>query len=96
MILMPNTDVAAAKLVGERMLDEQRSTPVDAGGTFIPASISVGAAAGIDFSPDELQHRADLALYEAKRSGRARVVTIVEDSSTLRSTPAAMSASAAN
>ena len=94
MILMPNTDVASAKLVGERLLDEQRSTAVDAGGTFIPVSVSVGAAAGIDFSPDEMEHRADLALYEAKRGGRARVVTIVEDPSTLRSTPAAAPASA--
>lgn len=79
MILMPNTDVIAARSVGERLLRDQRATPIDVGGSFVNVSMSVGAATGIDFTPDELEHRADLALYEAKRSGRARVVTIVEE-----------------
>ena len=78
MILMPRTDVAAARSMGERLLHDMSSEPLDVGGSSLTVSVSAGAAAGIDYSPEALQHRADIALYEAKRAGRARVVTVAD------------------
>ena len=78
MILMPHTDVASARSMGERVLRDLGDTPIDIGGSFAQVTFSAGAAAGIDYSPEALQHRADLALYEAKRSGRARVVIVAD------------------
>jgi two-component system cell cycle response regulator len=78
-VVMPETDLAVAERVAERVRGEI------AGEGFRPAegkpAISVTASLGVaasrgtdDDSLEQLVKRADEALYEAKRSGRNRVV----------------------
>jgi diguanylate cyclase (GGDEF)-like protein len=71
LVLMPETDLAAAALVAERI--RAATAALDTG--FEPATVSIGAAAwlGPDESLDELLSRADAALYRAKAAGRDRV-----------------------
>ena len=42
--------------------------------TSITASIGIAVTTGLETSPDELLHHSDLAMYEAKRAGKARYV----------------------
>ncbi|WP_378950808.1 PleD family two-component system response regulator [Mesorhizobium sp. ANAO-SY3R2] len=77
-IVMPDTDVAHAELVAERIRLEIAQTPfpVDEAGKTVPVTVSVGVSslgpAGDTVAA--LMKRADLALYDAKVSGRNRVV----------------------
>ncbi len=77
-ILLPDTDLAAATGLGERLCATVRDLeiPLPGSGVHLRQTMSVGvatfeAAAGDDF--DRLMARADGALYEAKRAGRDRV-----------------------
>ena len=81
-ILLPFTRLDEAKVVGERLRKAVESTPVtigedDARKKNINVTISMGIA---EFNPEEtgeeLFERADKALYQAKESGRNRVVTV--------------------
>ncbi len=81
-ILLPFTHLDEAKVVGERLRKAVESTPVtigedDAHKKNINVTISMGIA---EFNPEEtgeeLFERADKALYQAKESGRNRVVTV--------------------
>jgi len=72
-VVMPETDLAAALQVAERLRSRIGDMPVD--GTTVTVSIGV-AASGPDVE-EELEatlQRADAALYEAKRTGGNRVV----------------------
>jgi two-component system cell cycle response regulator len=76
-IVMPDTDMALAKVVAERLRIEIASHPfiVEGGKKQIPVTVSIGLASLTD-KPENgegLVHRADEALYEAKRSGRNKV-----------------------
>ena len=53
---------------------EQLAQPVRLGGSEVPLSASIGVALGgsVDDDPDELMRNADLALYDAKASGKSR------------------------
>ncbi len=77
-IVMPETDVAVAAMVAERLRRRIASEPfaIAQGATSIPVTISIGIAAlrGKDDTAASLLKRADLALYRAKRDGRNRVV----------------------
>jgi two-component system cell cycle response regulator len=77
-IVMPETDVAVAAMVAERLRRRIASEPfaIAQGATSIPVTISIGIAAlrGKDDSAATLLKRADQALYRAKRDGRNRVV----------------------
>ncbi len=74
-IVAPNTDLAGAKLLGERLLEFVRQNPVDCDGTPVSVTTSVGIAM-LDKDDTDLaqaQGRADEALYRAKRNGRNRL-----------------------
>jgi two-component system cell cycle response regulator len=77
-VVMPETDMAVAAIVAERIRRRIASEPfpIRAGSTAIDVTISIGIAAlnAADDSAASLLKRADLALYRAKRDGRNRVV----------------------
>ncbi|MEM6961847.1 MAG: GGDEF domain-containing protein [Myxococcota bacterium] len=79
-LLMPAADAAQAHAVGERIRlaltrEPLKITRKDA----IDQTVSIGIASwnGSE-SAETLEHRADLAMYEAKRGGRNRVVFLAE------------------
>ena len=77
-VVMPDTDVAYAYSVAERLRRSIETTPVEIsrapGKLNITISIGIaGSETGGD-TADALLHRADQALYRAKKSGRNRVV----------------------
>lgn len=81
-LVLPNTDEAGAKTVGESLRARIEALEVDIGEGFHPAkmTVSVGAATLTTSptvakgQPAELLAEADHALYTAKRTGRNRVV----------------------
>jgi two-component system, cell cycle response regulator len=77
-IVMPETDMAVAAMVAERLRRRIAADPfaIQQGARNIPVTISIGIAAvrGRDDSAAALLKRADQALYRAKRDGRNRVV----------------------
>jgi diguanylate cyclase (GGDEF)-like protein len=74
LIVMPGAGSDAAMMVGERLrLAVSLSDLRHADGSAVTASLGVAAAA-IGDTPETLLARADRALYEAKRTGRNRIV----------------------
>ena len=77
-VVMPDTDLAKAYLVGERLRQCIAAAPFYAGeriGTIeVTASVGVAAFEFPDDTPELILKRADQALYCAKRDGRNRVV----------------------
>ena len=77
-IVMPETDVAVATMVAERLRRRIAADPfaIQQGTRTIPVTISIGVAAmrGKGDSAAAILKRADQALYKAKRDGRNRVV----------------------
>jgi two-component system cell cycle response regulator len=76
-VVMPETDMAVATLVAERLRRRIASEPfpIQQGAHAIEVTISVGIAAlGPQDSAATMLKRADQALYRAKRDGRNRVV----------------------
>jgi len=77
-IVMPETDMAVATMVAERMRRRIASEPftVEQGKRSIEVTISIGISALSDPSDTAatILKRADQALYRAKRDGRNRVV----------------------
>ena len=81
-LLLPDTGPEGALVAAERMRKRVEETPVTIDGQEIAITISVGVSSTSDrFTGDAhgLIRAADQALYEAKRSGRNRVV-VCEDS----------------
>ena len=75
-IVLPNTSAEGAKVVAERLRSNIESTPVPFDKVHIPVTASLGIA---EFRSDitDLEvfiANADAALYEAKESGRNRVI----------------------
>jgi diguanylate cyclase (GGDEF)-like protein len=68
LVLLPNTDAAAAVHVAERMRAE-----VATAASPVPVTVSIGIATWEAEAPEELLHRGDEALYSAKDAGRDRV-----------------------
>jgi two-component system, cell cycle response regulator len=77
-VIMPETDMAVAAMVAERLRRRIAADPfaIQQGARTIPVTISIGIAAmrGKDDNAASILKRADLALYQAKRDGRNRVV----------------------
>jgi two-component system, cell cycle response regulator len=77
-VIMPDTPLAAAERIAERIRLHVAGSPfrVAAGREILSVTISIGVAAtkGAGDSPEQLLKRADEALYEAKESGRNRVI----------------------
>jgi two-component system cell cycle response regulator len=77
-VVMPDTDIQFATTVAERLRSSVETTPftISRAPHKINITISIGIAEsdiGED-SAEKLLHRADQALYRAKRDGRNRVV----------------------
>lgn len=74
-VLLVQTAEDEAKLVAERLLKAVEASVVDIEGETIRYTVSIGLAEGArsENSVDELMKRADLALYNAKDTGRNRV-----------------------
>lgn len=78
-VIMPDTDIAYAHVVAERIRREVEEHPVIAGNGSkqIYTTLSLGLSS-IELSSDtsqDLMKRADTALYAAKRAGRNKVMT---------------------
>jgi len=76
-VIMPDTEIDVAHNVGERLRECIAEAPFAINSTVsLPVTASVGLATlqGPDETPASLIKRADVALYEAKRTGRNRVV----------------------
>lgn len=77
-IIMPETSLASAQAIGERLLKRLAATPVAiTKDKSISMTVSIGCAClreNDDNAVETLLRRADLALYQAKENGRNRVV----------------------
>jgi two-component system cell cycle response regulator len=76
-VVMPETELAHAHRIAERIRLHVAGSPfrVMAGEELLTVTISIGVAASLDGdSPEQLIKRADQAMYEAKTTGRNRVV----------------------
>jgi two-component system cell cycle response regulator len=78
-VVMPDTDMGLAYSIAERLRKSIETTPVvisrSPGRLNITISIGIAATQGPEDTAEALLHRADQALYSAKRNGRNRVVT---------------------
>jgi two-component system cell cycle response regulator len=77
-VVMPDTEMEDARRIAERIRLHVAGAPfrVMRGEELLSVTISIGVAssAGADDGPAALLKRADEAMYEAKASGRNRVV----------------------
>jgi two-component system cell cycle response regulator len=77
-VVMPDTDVDFAYTIAERLRKSVETTPIEIsrapGALNVTISIGIAASAGGDDNAEKLLHRADQALYRAKREGRNRVL----------------------
>ncbi len=74
-VVFPETSLDEARTVAERVRDAVGGTPITVGDRSLEVTVSIGLASlcgGQD--PASLLARADTALYEAKQSGRNRVI----------------------
>jgi diguanylate cyclase (GGDEF)-like protein/PAS domain S-box-containing protein len=73
--ILPETNLASAMEVAERLRLHLAERPIIAAGTAVPCTVSIGVAEmqTNDVSIDNLLRRADEALYRAKEQGRDRV-----------------------
>jgi diguanylate cyclase (GGDEF)-like protein len=77
LIVLPGTRIAHALDIAERCRQAIGALVIDANGTSLPLTASVGLACrnrGDIQNSDHVIHIADEAMYEAKKTGRNRVV----------------------
>jgi len=81
-VILPNTNLADAIIVAERMVEAVSSSKVIAKGEELSLSISVGLGQyDSDCKPEDITSRSDQALYAAKQAGK-NTVKIFEPIST--------------
>lgn len=80
LMVCENTDLKAALLAADRLRRTVESMKIDAGGSPIRTSVSIGVASreASMIDADSLVNAADRALYRAKESGRNRSCIIVQ------------------
>ncbi|TAK84001.1 MAG: GGDEF domain-containing protein [Aquabacterium sp.] len=81
-VLMPDTDLAGATAVAERLREQVAARSLLHEGQPVRIACSIGVAACMPSSPDGAQRlvkRADEALYQAKADGRNRVVALAHE-----------------
>jgi len=77
LLILPDTDLASARLLAERIRSTIGERPLVIDGQRIAITISAGVASVTGSTDlDELGQEADRALYLAKRSGRNRVCSV--------------------
>ncbi len=79
-IILPNTDVKMAMIIGERMRQMMASHTFEFNSLQFQVTVSVGIAAfdeSQETSSDDLIEMADQALYQAKETGRNKVVEFI-------------------
>lgn len=74
-LLMPNTTLKDGIKLAEKIRIKIAHSTFHYKDRLIPVTISTGVTQFTDESLDELMYKADIALYEAKKSGRNRVST---------------------
>ena len=74
-VILPGSDLAAARTSAERLREIVAKTPLVQDGKTISVTVSIGAAIMVpsDTDADQTLIRADGALYRAKENGRNRV-----------------------
>ena len=73
-----DTNGPAPELVAERLLEVLRE-PFDLAGTTVAVTASIGIAIGDRSAPGELLRDADIALYQAKASGKNRHIVFAPE-----------------
>ncbi len=79
-IILPHTDVKMAMIIGERMRQMMASHTFEFNSLQFQVTVSVGIAAfdeSQETSSDDLIEMADQALYQAKETGRNKVVEFI-------------------
>jgi diguanylate cyclase len=71
-VLLPETDLQEAEVVGEKLRQAVEARVISRGGAVLNVTVSVGCAqlSDGDASADALFQRCDEHLYAAKRTGR--------------------------
>ncbi|HXF85898.1 MAG TPA: GGDEF domain-containing protein [Anaerolineales bacterium] len=74
-LLLPETNLAQAKIVAERIQKAWENTPTNVDGELIRSTVSIGVAEATpeDKSFEDVLRRADRMLYKAKERGRNQV-----------------------
>lgn len=81
-IVLPETDVEGALHVANRLLDMVRNTPIYAAANTINVTCSIGCYTAVPNSTKQIIafiDNADTALYDAKNTGRDKVVVYKDD-----------------
>jgi len=74
-VILPHTDIAGAREIGEKLLDAIGRQELSVNGQAMPMTASVGIARIPEDgrTQEELLSSADMAMYQAKEAGRNRV-----------------------
>ena len=74
LVLLPHTDLPGVVEVGEKIRAAIASEPFEIATGAIGVTVSGGCSTGADVDVDDLVHRADTGLYDAKDRGRNCIV----------------------